>query len=357
MTDVRLTALNPTDSQVYPVACNTSGELLVAGDGTDYLPLTGGNLTGDLTLGTDKITLEAANGHAKFGADIRIKAAADQTPLLRLEKGTVGVGQITSTSSALQIFSEVGSGNQIKLQAFPGDDLVTLRYNPTAGVTDDVFIAANISKQTKTGGLVCLLEDEQTRWFYNAASLNDWKIKLNNTNGSATFTGVLDVGNNNGSASTGDGLYVQPNGQAYLFTPSAVDALNVYQGQNRNVVINSSGSALFTGTVTATVVPPSDARFKQNITSAQPQLADVVALGGILKNYDWNADAPVSDEIRSQRQLGLIAQEAAKICPNLVKELGTEDNRYIGIPLEALIMKLIGAVSELKKELNELKST
>lgn len=31
MTDVRLTALNPVDSQVYPVACNSSGELLVTG--------------------------------------------------------------------------------------------------------------------------------------------------------------------------------------------------------------------------------------------------------------------------------------------------------------------------------------
>ena len=30
MTDVRLTALNPEDSQVYPVACNSSGELQVA---------------------------------------------------------------------------------------------------------------------------------------------------------------------------------------------------------------------------------------------------------------------------------------------------------------------------------------
>jgi len=44
MTDVRLTALNPVDSLVYPVACNTSGELIVADGGPDL------TVTGDLTV-------------------------------------------------------------------------------------------------------------------------------------------------------------------------------------------------------------------------------------------------------------------------------------------------------------------
>jgi hypothetical protein len=46
MTDVRLTALNPVDSQVYPVACNTSGELIVeqVAPGPDL------TVTGNLTV-------------------------------------------------------------------------------------------------------------------------------------------------------------------------------------------------------------------------------------------------------------------------------------------------------------------
>ena len=80
-------------------------------------------------------------------------------------------------------------------------------------------------------------------------------------------------------------------------------------------VKTTGDAAVFAGTVTATVVPPSDARFKENITPAKPQLADVVALGGLLKNYDWNDQAPLNEEIRSQRQLGLIAQEAAESLP------------------------------------------
>ena len=44
MTDVRLTALNPEDSKVYPVACNSSGELLTT-KGSDINLDVPGNLT------------------------------------------------------------------------------------------------------------------------------------------------------------------------------------------------------------------------------------------------------------------------------------------------------------------------
>jgi hypothetical protein len=83
MTDVRLTALNPVDSQVYPVACNTSGELLVADggpdltvtgdltvDGTTRIP-TGDLFIGGLSAETADIALNA-NGSATFEADATI---------------------------------------------------------------------------------------------------------------------------------------------------------------------------------------------------------------------------------------------------------------------------------------------
>jgi hypothetical protein len=88
MTDVRLTALNPVDSLVYPVACNTSGELIVADDGIDYLPLTGGQLTGPLTS-TSSITVDgsiiAESGNVFIGgtsagtADIALNANGSAT--------------------------------------------------------------------------------------------------------------------------------------------------------------------------------------------------------------------------------------------------------------------------------------
>ena len=144
--------------------------------------------------------------------------------------------------------------------------------------------------------------------------------------------------------------------------------------------IGGDGSAVFTGNVTATIVPPSDAKFKENITPANPQLADVVALGKQLKNFDWNDDAPLNDELRAVRQLGLIAQEAEEVSPGIVKtikrtkqgrELTPEkvtpegtipatyeevDDSFKGISHEALIMKLLGAVAELSAEVEALKA-
>jgi len=60
MTDVRLTALNPEDSTVVPVACNSSGELLVdkGAQGPDL------NVEGDLSVGSDL----SVGGSGEFGA-------------------------------------------------------------------------------------------------------------------------------------------------------------------------------------------------------------------------------------------------------------------------------------------------
>ena len=169
-----------------------------------------------------------------------------------------------------------------------------------------------------------------------------------------------------------------------------------------NISLKTDGSATFAGTVTATVTPPSDARFKENITPANPQLADIVALGKQLKNFDWNDKAPLNDELRAVRQLGLIAQEAERVSPGIVKtikrtkqgrELTPEtvipavykdvvdpqdeenflqelvtpeqiipatyeevDDSFKGISHDALIMKLLGAVAELSAEVEALKA-
>lgn len=98
MTDVRLTATNPEDSSVVPVACNAKGELLLeeptlASDG--YVAKTGDNMTGDLTLGDgtdDKITLDATDGTATFAGDIEVgKYATNGTTIFA--SGAVAVNR------------------------------------------------------------------------------------------------------------------------------------------------------------------------------------------------------------------------------------------------------------------------
>ena len=74
MTDVRLTALNPEDSKVYPVACNSSGELL-----------------------TDK---------AEIGPDISIEGNLDVG-------GSATAGSITSNGITQYALPPMGGGGQL----------------------------------------------------------------------------------------------------------------------------------------------------------------------------------------------------------------------------------------------------
>jgi len=357
MTDVRLTALNPTDSQVYPVACNTSGELLVAGDGTDYLPLTGGDLTGDLTLGTDKVVLDASSGSITAAGAGTFSGELTTKSRLLIENGANSKYASFYGGTGTIEFRNDGSGEMdgsLTANELFADSKIQVGGNPNGGNADG-FRADSVggTKFSRTNGASPVIECYTT---------GDPEVKASITAaGVATFAGAVANGTfNTASASSaghtlsaGGGVYSQCAGTGGASRPNFT---GLY-GTSVTVSILANGSATFSGTVTATVVPPSDARFKENIAPAKPQLSDVVALGGILKNYNWNSEAPVNDEIRAQRQLGLIAQEASEICPDLVKELGSEENRYKGIPMEALIMKLIGAVSELKTELDQMKIT
>ncbi len=173
--------------------------------------------------------------------------------------------------------------------------------------------------------------------------------------------------------------------------------------------LDVTGNGRFSGTVSAQgSVLTSDQRFKENITDAKSQLADVTTLGNQLRNWDWSDDAPVKN--KETRFLGLIAQEVETICPGLVTTItetkqGAEltpetvvpavyesqtlpavfddegeviapettkevlvreeeiipatyeelDDSYKGIKNDVLIMKLLGAVAELSAEVDALK--
>lgn len=123
-----------------------------------------------------------------------------------------------------------------------------------------------------------------------------------------------------------------------------------------NIKLNANGTAIFTGNVTAPNV--SDVKFKTDIQPAGPQLADVVALGNSLKNWTWTDEAPLQDDLKSRRFLGLIAQEAEKVCPQLVYTVnrGGGDADYKALNTDILVMKLLGAVAEQNARIEALEA-
>ena len=163
-----------------------------------------------------------------------------------------------------------------------------------------------------------------------ANSVNQFSVNSTNANTVvADFTGTqtytwLQL---NASGTTGSNVRVGVNANDLYLKAANTNAVLTSSGSfilggtlpsSPNIDLNGSdGSAEFAGTVSAQgTVLTSDQRFKENITDANAQLADVTALGNSLRNWDWTADAPVAD--KDTRFLGLVAQEAEAICPGIV---------------------------------------
>ena len=131
MTDVRLTALNPVDSQVYPVACNTSGELLVAQDdpGPDLLvegdlTVNGSSSLEGVTIGTDKITFDAATGSGTFAGTVSDVIG----PLRRLGVNDQTGSYTFTTTDSGQLIRSAGSGANLTLNqsVFTAGDMISI---------------------------------------------------------------------------------------------------------------------------------------------------------------------------------------------------------------------------------------
>ena len=89
----------------------------------------------------------------------------------------------------------------------------------------------------------------------------------------------------------------------------------------------------------------SDRRLKTNITSLHYGLKEILALQPV--SYNWKK-TPATD-----KQLGLIAQDAKKIMPETVS--GNEATGTLSINYTELIPVLINAVKDQQKEIDELK--
>lgn len=325
-------------------------------------------------------------GETNPGAGLHVKA--DTNPVLAINRGSANTanfnlqyngtntGQLSAANGLFNI-SAVGSSTPIGFYA-NGSERMTItsagNVDVAGGVTSSDGITLQANGVIKARG-DSLSETNAGLAIYRSSNI----VARINYNGSAVFNGNVISGGDPGNGAN-DGAEVNASG-AFLASRSA--SSTIWYGYTTSTstatsTILANGSATFSGTVTASNV--SDIRFKENITDANPQLADAVALGSQLKNFDWNDDAPLNEELRAKRFLGLVAQEAEKVCPGLTytvsrtkqgKELtpveldddGIEikaatyeelDDSYKAINHDILVMKLLGAVAELSAKVAAL---
>jgi len=119
-------------------------------------------------------------------------------------------------------------------------------------------------------------------------------------------------------------------------------------GTSGTITEQVSSSKLFfnpsTGLLTSTDYnSSSDKRLKTNIKPVENALDKINALRGV--SFDWKEGGA--------KAIGLIAQEAEKVIPEIVSQ---DENGYLGIKYNNLIGVLIEAIKEQQKQINNLKN-
>jgi hypothetical protein len=256
-----------------------------------------GNLAGTVTntgvnsLGTVTITSGTASENISTGA-LRVTGGVGISGRLNLGGDLAvvsGTASSSTTTGALTVSGGVGVSGRIN-----ATDLTVT--NPIVG-----SITGNISGNA----------DTVTNGVY--------------TVGNQTISGIKTFNNGTASSSTGTGTIVVTGG------------------------VGVSGAIFAGGDVTAFAT--SDSRLKTNIQNITDALDKVSRINGI--EFYWNDQARELFPERTEKDVGVIAQEVQAVLPEVVVE---RDNGYLAVRYEKMIPLLIEAIKELRAELDELRS-
>jgi hypothetical protein len=194
MSDVRLTALNPVDSQVYPVACNSSGELIVEqiDPGPDL------TVTGDLTVdGTSTLTgAVIADGSGTFKGDVTAELNTDYKSVIA-PNGTIAL---------------YGAGNVTTY--LDNDGTAYFKSKVTSGTINNTATDVSGARLNSIGNILIQQPSGSTSAIFEAYAGAISSPTVNITaDGAATFSGDITCSDNS------KGLILKsPNGTSYRIT-------------------------------------------------------------------------------------------------------------------------------------------
>ena len=352
-------------------------ELATKSELSNYLPLTGGTLTGVLTLNGDSSSgnvIELDNDNVQSfnivsdGKDVNIKAI--NTSLSVTSKGVVISGDTSSlitlngSAKSQRIYStssiSIVSGlTSLRLESDSG--LVTI--NDSVILTEDNY--SNYITTTDTKNTAGSSNSVSKLFLIGASSqsptgvqtysnsdiyMQDGNLLLKNGDLSVSNSGTLFGGKLN----IRSGIFLV-NSEQVTFNPAGSDTFSLYYNDGISLTLNDSigsftvngGVGNFSDKVNAVngFYETSDARLK-NFKD------DIKALDVIseipTKYFTWKKDE--SDD--PKLHIGTSAQEIQKVYPDLVTE--NEEGELL-VDYARLSVIALAAIKELKKEIEELK--
>lgn len=240
MTDVRLTATNPEDSSVVPVACNAKGELKL-----EEVPTFDGNVEGDLTV----------SGSASFAGVTRIgdpdnadPTSADASGVRISNAGVIKIKK-SAEGGALSVVDEndgtnayIGSNGNAD---FSGNVKIG-NYNPNAPDAADLGVYGFAS------GSLWINSNAVDSPVFIARKDNVDRVLLN-SDGSGTFTGNVQFGVTGVNNSDQGSVKAFPVGRLQIngTVPTVGEATSYFIECNNNgadkFIVRKNGSVSFAG--------------------------------------------------------------------------------------------------------------
>jgi hypothetical protein len=290
---------------VFQIVGGSAGKASVAG----YLPLSGGTLTGALTV-PNTLSINGAAGTTRtiFGTTSGSTRWAI-VPGNSIAEGGSNAGsdfQITRYNDAGAVIDLPLSINRANgATAFGSGSIIINALASNAGTTLTMNKAAGAFQNSIIG---------------QRAGLNRWFINVGNADAESTS----NLGTNFAIQRWGDG-------GAFIDQPI--------------VIARSSGVTTFS---VAIVNGPSDRSLKENIAPLEDSLDKVMALKGVSFNF-------IKD--KTKRQIGLIAQDVAPIVPEVMQDfIQPDEEPKLAIDYTRLVPLLVEAIKELTAKVTRLEA-
>jgi len=382
-----MSSLSAARSFTFP---NASGTLALTSNLTSYLPLTGGNLTGALSIGVTSGNIALSINNTSLSAKSWIlipttngtetnldlyysSTVGGGTKVTFANNGNVGIGT-SSPSEKLSVEGRINinSGNALYLSN--GDNTATSaivngeststsstlfytggaeRVRITSG--GDVYVGASSFTSPNGadrfigvfGGQDCslILQDSVQTWelyvnddFYITRGATT-ALQISRTSSAASFSGSVDGPQFTTNAGGVFKLFNDTNTN-YWYTRCLVASSNNYRfnynGVDKAEINNSTGA----------FVPLSDINKKKDFEDSTIGLNAILGLKPTLFR--------MLDEEDTNKHLGFIAQEVKEFIPQAYVESGEGENTFIGLDYQAISSALVKAVQEQQTIINGL---
>jgi predicted heme/steroid binding protein len=394
---------------------DASGTIALTSNLSAYLPLTGGTLTGALsgTSATFSTSISTSNLLTIVYADIStgdnrglriINTDATEGTAYNITSGRTGqnngdfvirntttgvnnlvfnrtTGAATFSSSVTATSFEVGNGQFYKARRSSGNLLIDLlgiesgTDNTRLLITGDFNIKngslSTLFNMTTTGAATFASTLTMSAYSYASSAIQFTRANTNTVspgsgNGILVFSGGnaqmrMDTSNGinfdmfNSGGTTHTALKIQQNGNTVVvnspdnslplafafggtihgYMGAASSALYAYSNNGGYVLLNAS----------SVWVAASDAKRKRNFETYSLGLDAILGLKPKRYNMDFQEDG-------DEKQIGLIAQEVKEHIPQAFEQ--NED--FIGINYNVIIVTLVNAIQELKAEIDALEN-